>query len=123
MEALSRFGIGPRLGSTDISYKRPLNSSDYFEECWWTLEDQPENILSDETSFVFSKIESYIAGVIFAFMSFAGVTLNFLLIVAILRNPKFRKEYLASSIVSMAISDFIFMSYFIPITSIHYILR
>ena len=109
-----------RLGITRDAYKVPYNSS-ATDVCWWTLEAQSQSIPKNDTTFAYSDIESYIAGSIFALQSIVGTILNFLLIIALLRNPKLRKEYITGTIVSILITDLLWCAYILPITSLQFL--
>jgi hypothetical protein len=112
--------FGPRLGVTSTAYNISFNSSKYHDVCWWTLEAQSASIPENDTTFAYSEITCYIAGAVFAVQSVIGTILNFLLIVALLRNPKLRKEYLTKTILSIVVTDFLWCVYFLPLMSHHY---
>ena len=114
---------GNRIGYTHMSYKLPLDSSNYYDVCWWTLGSEPFSFAVNDTTFVYTETESYIGGVIFALLSIVGAILNFLLIVALLSNSKLRKEYLTKTIVSIALTDFLWSICFLPLFSLHYFQR
>ena len=114
-------GIRSRLAGTMDSLK--IGSPDFkshgsHEYCWWTLQTN-----FTDTTFVYSDVESNVAGVIFTLQSIVGSILNFLLIVALLRNSKIRKEYLTKTIVSIAITDFIWSVWVLPNVSVHFFTR
>ena len=110
--------IVQRLADTMDSLK--ISSIDFpshgsHEHCWWTLQTN-----FTDTIFAYSDLESNAAGVIFTLQSIAGSILNFLLILALLRNPKIRKECLTLTIVSITITNFIWCVYVLPIMSMHF---
>jgi hypothetical protein len=101
-------------------YKLPFNTSESHDVCWWTLDGESTSIPVNDTTFAYSETERYIAGVIFALQSIIGAVLNFLLIIALLWNYKLRKEYLTKTIVSIAITDFLWSVYFLPQYSLYF---
>ena len=110
--------ISQRLADTMDSLK--ISSTDFashgsHEHCWWTLDTK----FTNKTS-AYSDVESNVAGVIFTIQSIAGSILNFLLIVALLRNPKIRKEYLTMTIVSISITDFLWSVWVLPNMSMRF---
>ena len=115
--------FGARLGVTSTAYNISFNSSNYHDVCWWTLEAQStenEFIPENDTTFAYSEITCYITGAVFAIQSVIGTILNLLLIIALLRNTKLRKEYLTKTILSIVVTDFLWCVYFLPLMSIHY---
>ena len=112
--------FGPRLGVTSTAYNISFNSSNYHDVCWWTLEAQSSSIPENDTTFAYSDITCYIAGAVFGIQSVIGTILNLLLIIALLRNAKLRKEYLTKTIISIVLTDFLWCVYFLPLMSLHY---
>ena len=88
------------------------------EYCWWTLDT---NVT--DTSFAYSDVHSYVGGTIFTLQSIAGTILNFLFIVALLRNRKLREEYLTWTILSISITDFIWSVFVLPVNAVHFFTR
>ena len=41
-----------RIGYTHTAYKLPLDSSKYYDFCWWTLESEPPSFSVNDTAFV-----------------------------------------------------------------------
>ena len=80
-------------------------------------------VRSTDPSFVYTHIESLIFGIIYAPLSVFGVFLNLFVILAMLRNSELRKEYLSPSILSVALNDFIFSIYTIPVVSLNGLMR
>ena len=108
-----------RLAGTMDSLKirsPDLASHGSHEQFWWTLDTKFTN-----TTSAYSDVESNVAGVIFTIQSIAGSILNFLLIVALLRNPKIRKEYLTMTIVSISITDYLWSVWVLPYLSLIHI--
>ena len=120
-----------RIGSTANSYTldylniedNKISTSDYHKKCWWTLVNQNVSITQNDTTFAYSNTESNISGLICTLESIAGSILTFLLIVALLKNNELRKEYMTKTIVSIAITDFLFCVFFLPVMSLHYFAR
>ena len=111
------------IGLTDQSYKVQLNNSDNHDYCWWTLRGQNVSISENDTSFAYSDVEANLGGVIFGLESAAGTLLNFVLIVALLKNSEIRKEYITKTIISILITDFLFSIFFLPIQSLRFFKR
>ena len=102
-----------------------LNSSEYFDQCW--LHVDPSSTIpivrSTDPSFVYTRTESIIFGVGYIPLSIMGSVLNLLVMLAILKSPELRKEYLTPSIFSIALNDFIFSICTIPIASLLGLMR
>ena len=102
-----------------------LNSSEYFDQCW--LHVDPSSTISivrsTDPSFVYTPTESIIFGVGYIPLSIMGSVLNLLVMLAILKSPELRKEYLTPSIFSIALNDFIFSICTIPIASLLGLMR
>ena len=118
-----RSELSTRLGLTNQAYKVPFNSSKYYNECWWTMDDDTKEVYTNDTRYVYSDAESDFAGVIYGFESLAGSILNILIIVALLRNTRLREEYLTPTIISIALTDCLFSGFFISIMSAHFFTR
>jgi hypothetical protein len=78
----------------------------------------PTSYYSD-TGFLLSENESTAAGMLATGASIPGTILNFLIILAIIRSPELRKEYLAPSVASITVTDFLFSVYVLSATSRH----
>ena len=121
--------FGPRIGLTSESQKVDFNSSHNGDFCWWTLNStkvDPWPVYVNQhsrTTVVYADHASNLGGVIFAILSVPGAILNFLLIVALLKNTKIRQEYLTKTVVSIAITDFLWSIYWLPIMSLRYFTR
>lgn len=101
-----------------------IESSKFFENCW--MQDNATLIslhLSPDPNFMYSEMESIMAGIIVALQSLFGTIWNFLVIVALLRNSELRKEYLTPTIVSIAVANFIHSIYTLPILSCHFLMK
>ena len=110
--------INPRLGLTDQAWQVEFNSSSNGNFCWWTL-----NSSEVDTTPAYSNVQSDIAGVVLMLLSIPGAILNFLLIVALLKNTKIRQEYLTKTVVSIAITDFLWNIIWCPVLSLRYFTR
>ena len=97
-----------------------LNSSMYFDNCWMKLSPHLDNssFRCNDTSFAYNETQAWFAGLAIALESFTGTILNFLVIVALLRNSELRKEYMTPGIISMAITDFLFSVAVLPVLSL-----
>ena len=120
---LNESDLQNRIGSTANSYTLELNTSDYHEKCWWTLDNQSVSISPNDNTYAYSNTESDIAGLICTLESIVGAILSFILIVALLKNSELRKEYMTKTIVSIAITDLLFCVFFLPVMSLHYFTR
>ena len=102
-----------------------INTSEYFDQCW--LHVDPSSTIpivrSTDPSFVFTPTESIIFGIGYIPLSIMGSVLNLLVMLAILKSPGLRKEYLTPSIFSIALNDFIFSICTIPIASLSGLMR
>ena len=102
--------------------KMYLNSSQYFDTCWLktvaNLTTDQEKIM--DISFIYSNTESILAGFFNLLQSIFGATLNFLVLFVLLRNPKLRNDNITPSIISIAVTDFLFCAYPLPAISVHW---
>ena len=102
-----------------------FKSSNFHDTCWMldnvTLISL--HLSPNDANFVYSEKESIMAGVVIALQSIFGTILNFLVIVALLRNSELRKEYLTPTIISIAIANFIHSIYTLPILSCHFLMK
>ena len=80
----------------------------------------PNPAISNDTSYVYDGIPTIWAGLGTGIESVLGVVLNGLVIIAILKNPKLRKEYLTPAIVSLALTDFLYSWHLLLPLSIHF---
>ena len=103
-----------------------VNSSDYFEKCWMKVNSSIDvSLFQTNTSvnYVYSEIESIIAGILYAILSLGGFIMNFLIIVVLLGSRRLRKEYIRPTIVSIAFNNFSYSLYTLPVQSIRYFMR
>ena len=121
--------FGPRIGRTSEAEQIAFNSSHNGAFCWWTLNSTKIDPIpvyvnqNTRTDTVYSNPESDFGGVIFALLSIPGALLNFLLIAALLKNTKIRQEYLTKTVVSIAMTDFLWSIFWLPIMSLRYATR
>ena len=97
----------------------PFNSSNYFETCWIKTNQNKLNLTFD---IFLPEPQASIVAFVVAIQSIAGIVLNFLVIASLLRNPQLRKAYLTPSIVSIAITDWVF-SILLVFYSIYFAIR
>ena len=118
----SEFDIsfGPRIGLTVQSYKIELDHSAAHEYCWWTLRGQNVSIKENDTTFAYPDAVADTAMVLFGLEGAIGTLLNFVLIIALLKNSAIRKEYMTKTIVSILITDFLFSAFWLPIMSLRF---
>ena len=102
-----------------------FTSSIYFEKCWMldnaTLASL--EIDSSDPDFIYTETESIMDGTIIALQCIFGTILNFLVIVALLRNSELRMEYLTPTIISIAVANFIHSIYTLPILSVYFFVK
>lgn len=96
----------------------------YHHACWLIVDHNTSfSRLSKDTHFVYSEAESITAGLVVAFESIVGSVLNLLVILALLKNSNLRKEYLTPAILSLALTDFLFSVFSLPVVSLHFFVR
>jgi len=94
--------------------------SKYFESCWMRIDPSMDSSIafSTDPSLVQPEWSLIGEGVLYMFLSVAGVIMNFLIILAIIKSSTIRKEYLCPTIMSLAMSDFLFSIYVAPAISL-----
>ena len=99
-----------------------LNTSNYFNSCWTNINttEWGGRALTEDPDFVYSDAVAIMTGLFTTFESILGIVLNLLVILSVLRSKDIRKEYLTPSILSIAITNFIFSVYIIPLTAIKF---
>ena len=103
-----------------ISFK----DSAYFNTCW--VETSGEEYAETENlgmSSLYSKATLAAAGTITGIESFAGVILNAIILIILIRSSELRNEYLTPSIISIALTDFLFCLISLPILSLHFFME
>ena len=107
---------------TGASYVKlvKINTSEYFDYCWLNVDPNSSIpiVRSTDPSYVYSNTETIVFGIGYIPFSVIGAIMNLLVILAILRSVELRKEYLTPSILSMALNDFLFSVYTIPVASL-----
>ena len=105
--------------------KVPLNSSNFFNECWIDSDValNMSAVPSMKADFWLHEPDSIIAASMFAAQSCFGIIMNIMIIVATLRSPGLRKGYLAPSIISIAATDLIFSIVVCCGSSIYFFIR
>ena len=102
---------------------KPLIDATNDDICWIKL-NASSNVYTfqkNDDDLEFNDIqyaETVAAGVVVTIESIGGSLLNLLVIIALLRNPQLRKEYLTPFIISNAMTDFLFSSVILPTLSI-----
>ena len=100
---------------------KPLIDATNDDICWIKL-NASSNVYTfqkNDDDLEFNDIqyaETVAAGVVVTIESIGGSLLNLLVIIALLRNPQLRKEYLTPFIISNAMTDFLFSS--IPLAAL-----
>lgn len=97
---------------------RNLNNS-YMTECWLEVGDGLDN----NTDYVYSEAVSVIGGLGALITGIGGSMLNLLVIIAFMKTPSLRKEYLTPFMVSLAMTDLIFSAIALPMLAIGYFAR
>ena len=103
---------------------KPINInstvSSYFDFCWMRFEPSMDSskAFSTDPSLVQPEWNLIGEGVLYMFLSIAGVIMNFLIILAVIKSSKIRNEYLCPTIMSLALSDFLFSIYVAPSISL-----
>ena len=103
----------------------PINTSDYFDTCWMKIDHKATSsiVLSRNPDYVFSETESTTFGLLNTLFSIAGALMNFMVFLVILRRPDVRKEYLTPSLLSIAMTDFVFSIITLPLEASSYFQR
>ena len=96
-----------------------LTTSDYNDYCYLKVDG---NKLNNITDYCYSHAESLIAGVGATLQSVAGVTLNILVILALLKTKSVRNEYITPAIVSLIVTDLLFSMFTLPMLAVRYFL-
>ena len=119
------FKLGERisLAKTHQAILVPMDSDEFYDECWWTEKTSKYFEMPNATASVYPEIGTTLASIYFTLLSVVGSVLNFLMIIALLKTPQFKKEYLTPTLVSISIGDFIFSIYVLPILSASYVVR
>ena len=96
-----------------------LTTSDYNDYCYLKVDG---NKLNNITDYCYSHAESLIAGVGATLQSVAGVALNILVILALLKTKSVRNEYITPPIVSLIVTDLLFSMFTLPMLAARYFL-
>ena len=108
----------------NISHYHLVNitgSSTSMTECY--LKVSLDSKLNDSTSYVYSTTDSVIAGIGSTILAIVGTFLNFVVILALLRCNKLRKEYLTPSVVSLATTDLLYSMLTLPMLAMRYFVQ
>ena len=103
----------------NISHYQLVNLTNAFMKTCYLKVDMRSS-LDNSTDYCYSNAESVLAGLGATLEAIAGSILNLLVIVALVRNPYLRKEYMTTSIVSLAITDFFFSIVTLPMLAHRY---
>ena len=95
-----------------------LNDS-YMTKCYLEIADG----LDDTTDYVYPEAVSLFGGIVGQITSIAGFTLNILVIIAFIKTPSLRKEYLTPFMISLALTDFLFSAIALPMDAATYFAR
>ena len=79
--------------------------------------------LNNDTAFVYSELESNISVTCASIISILGFSLNFMVIVALFKTPKLRREDFSPYIVSLALNDTVFSLFVLPINAARFYYR
>ena len=108
----------------NISHYHLVNltgSNTSMDECY--LKVNLDSTLDGNTSFVYGTTESVFAGIGSTILAIVGTFLNFLVILALLRSNKLRKEYLTPSVVSLATTDLLYSMLTLPMLALRYFVQ
>ena len=94
---------------------------EYNKQCY--LKVDMHSVLNYNTSYCYSTAVSIIGGLGATFQSLVGSGLNILVILALLKDARLRKEYLTPSIVSLAATDFLYSMFTLPMIAIRYFVQ
>ena len=94
-----------------------LINSSYFNSCWLLVDGKLNSSEDYYYDLWIPAPYSVIAAVVLSSISIVGSVLNALVITSLLRNSDIRKGYLTPSIVSIAITDFLYSVISCPIQS------
>ena len=112
------------MGIVEKYEEIPLINSRYFNSCWLLVDGKLNGSEHySMTDFWIPTPYSIIAAVIIASISIVGPILNALVIICLLRNSEIRKGYLTPSIVSIALTDFLYSVISCPVFSMVLIVR
>ena len=98
-------------------YRSTINSTVSFDNCWMKVDFHANSTILNSTNpdLVYSEVETTLGGVISTFLSICGIILNSVIILGILRSPELRTEYLTPTIISIALTDWIFSIINLPL--------
>lgn len=101
------------------------SSSKSADTCWMRIDLNSTNefLRSTDPGLAVSSIPSTIAGSINVLQCILGISLNALVIWILLSRRSVRKEYLAPSLLSISITDFVFSAYNLPLSAYLYLNR
>ena len=108
----------------DLSYRSiSFNASEYFTTCWTTSGEEYAETENLGMSSLYSKATLAAAGTATGIESFAGVILNAIILIILIKNSELRNEYLTPSIISIALTDFLFCLIGLPVLSLHFFME
>ena len=102
-----------------------LTDSEYNEHCWLPVDGHNGSLTSNpvrlsDTKYILDGVTTIWAGLGAGIESVLGVILNGLVIVALLKSTKLRRDYLTPAIISLALTDFLFSFLSLGHFSIHF---
>ena len=102
-----------------------LTDSEYNEHCWLPVDGHNGSLTSNQvrpsdTKYILDGVTTIWAGLGAGIESVLGVILNGLVIVALLKSAKLRRDYLTPAIISLALTDFLFSFLSLGHFSIHF---
>ena len=106
-------------------YKTTINSSLSFDHCWMKVDNQSNFFPMNSTNpdLVYSEEATILGGVISIILCVCGLILNSSVIFGIAKSPELQKEYLTPTIISIALTDWIFSIINLPIQANFFITR
>ena len=104
--------------------KTQLNlSEDNIKNCPGDIIDGYCSVLSNETGWIYTAGQSIASSNVLMLLSVTGMFLNSLVILALVKTPSLRKEYLTPFIISLAVTDLIFSTFSLPMLAIRFAMR
>ena len=102
--------------------KQDLNEEECLEKSYNEIANGScfKDALGNGTDWVYDPAESIIAFLGATLQSIAGIVLNLLVVIALLRTPNLRKEYMTPFILSLAATDLIYSAFTLPIIAARY---
>ena len=111
------------VGGLNISHYHDvdLDGSDYNDHCY--LKVDLNSALDNSTDYIYSSALTVFAGVGCFLESLVGQVLNLIVLLALCKDAKLRKEYLFIPVVSLILTDYLFSITTLPMLSVRFFVR